>query len=307
MGSYRRSGAEAVGEQGFHLKQLYRAPLVGLLAFIAVLLANPVAHSARVALRDLLPAGGAGAANLTIGLIGFIILLYGIRRGQDEVKGTLLGFVAGLLIWLGWASYLFSFNDVALGRPMMQITAEQQRPLSVLFIQSSFGICVATLLFFVLNKDSKCNAFRWIHRVFRLNLGKPEPGQGRNFCSITFIETIYVTWFCYGLSLFLGDQRFLGYHHPATYAIGVFLALWSLYLVWKLLKFSRIMAAIRYAIPTKAIFWTAFGELGPRYGFYEEFWLHPLDYAAPMLAVLIVFVALIAVTPFLPQRKQKPS
>lgn len=288
-------------------QQFYRAPFIGLLAFIAVLLANPVMHSVRVAARQLLPPAFDGMFNLALGAIGLALLLYGLRRGEDEVRGTLTGFVAGLLIWIGWASYLFSYNDIALGRPMMAITPEQSRPLGVLFIQGSFGICIATLLFFVLNRDTKCNAFRWLHRKLHIKLGRPESGQQRNFCRITFIETIYVTWFCYGFSLFLGDQRFLGYHHPVTTAIGIGLAIWSLYLVWKLSRFSRVMAALRYAIPTKALFWIAFGELGPRYGLYHEFWLHPLDNIAPMLVVLALFLGLTGATAFLPQRKQAPK
>ncbi|MFZ4110425.1 MAG: hypothetical protein ACOYKQ_08155 [Polymorphobacter sp.] len=287
--------------------RFYRAPFVGLLAFLAVLLANPVMHSIRVAARQLLAPAYDGLFNLALGVLGLAILLIGLRRGEDEVRGTLTGFAAGLLIWIGWASYLFSYNDVALGRPMMAITPEQSRPLGVLFIQGSFGICVSTLLFFILNRDTKCNAFRWLHRKLHIKLGRAESGQQRNFCRITFIETIYVTWFCYGFSLFLGDQRFLGYHHPATYAIGIFLAVWSLYLVWKLTRFTRVMAALRYAIPTKALFWIAFGELGPRYHLYHEFWLHPLSNIKPMLVVLASFLVLIGVTAFMPQRKQKPA
>lgn len=285
-------------------QRLYRAPFVGLLAFVAVLLANPVMHSIRVGARQLMPPALDGAFNLFLGAVGLAILFYGLRRGEDEVRGTLTGFVAGLLIWIGWASYMFSYNDIALGRPMMAITPDQKRPLGLLFMQGSFGICVATLLFFFLNRDTKCNAFRWLHRKLRINLGKPESGQNRNFCRITFIETIYVTWFCYGISLFLGDERFLGYHHPVTIAIVAALAIWSVYLIWKLSRFSRVMAALRYAIPTKALFWIPFGEFGPRYGLYHEFWLHPLENLTPMLAVLAVFLVLTSVTAFMPQRKQ---
>ena len=60
-------------------------------------------------------------------------------------------------------------------------------PFHLLFIQGSFGICVATLLFYVFNKDSRCNAFRWIQRFFHLGVGEPDSGQGRNYCRITFL------------------------------------------------------------------------------------------------------------------------
>ena len=285
------------------LMRLYRAPFIGLFAFVAVLLAKPVAHSLGVALKELLPPGLGGAAHLLLGLIGFGMLLYGTRR-EGEVQGTLLGFAAGLLIWLGWASYLFAFNPMDLQMPAVDVGG-RDRPAMLLFIQGSFGICVATLLFFVFNKDTKCDAFRWLQRKCRLSLGKAASGQGRNFCRITFLETLYVTWFCYGFSLFLGDNRFLGYHHWATYGIIALLAIWSIYLIWKLSKFSRVMAAIRFAIPTKAIFWIPFGEFGPRWGFYEDVWINPQKYSLQMWGVFLIFMVLICATAFLPQRKPK--
>lgn len=64
------------------------------------------------------------------------------------------------------------------------------------------------------------------------------------------------------------------------------------------------MAAVRYAIPTKAIFWILFGELAPWYGFYDEVWLKPLEYSASMWAVLVLFAFIFVAIGFLPQRRQ---
>lgn len=289
------------------LQAVYRPPVIGLLAFVGILLTVPTAHSWAVFTRDYLPAGWSGSANLLLGLAGLGLLLYAVRDGEKEVKGTLLGFVAGLMLWTGWASYLFAYNHIALGRPMMALTPDQSRPLSILFMQGSFGICVVTLLFFVLNKNSKCNAFRWLQRKLHLSLGKADSGQDRNFARITFIETVYVTWFCYGITLFMGDRRFLGYDHPVTYALVAFFALWSFYLLWKLSKFTRVMAAIRYAIPTKAIFWIVFGEFGPRWGWYTDFWVHPTEYLGEILGVLVIAALLLGATVYLPQRKGKAA
>ena len=204
-----------------YLRELYRPPLIGALAFIGVLLTVPTAHSWAALTRVLLPQSWAAPANLLLGLAGLFVLIYAVRDGEKETKGTLLGFLAGLMLWTGWAAYLFAYNHMALGRPMMELTPTQQRPLSILFMQGSFGICVVTLLFFVLNKNTKCNAFRWLQRKLHLSLGRADSGQDRNFARITFIETIYVTWFCYGLTLFMGDERFLGYRHPVTYALVI--------------------------------------------------------------------------------------
>ena len=285
------------------MRRYYRPPFIGLLAFVSVLLALPLAHAFVIAVRDLVGYENAGGLFLSVGLVAAIMLFVGTRR-YAEISGTLLGFAAGMLIWIGWASYSFKFNEISLAMPMPEVAPGVKWPAHLLFIQGSLGICVATLLFFVFNKDTKCNAFRWLQKVLRMKLGEPASGQGRNYCRITFLETLYVTWFCYAASLLLGDSRFLGYNHPVTYVIAGGLAVWGLYLLWRLSHFTRVMAAIRYAIPTKAIFWIPFGELAPRYGFYEEVWLNPLEYSAAMWTVLAVFIVLIVATGFVPQRRQ---
>lgn len=284
-------------------RRYYRPPFIGVIAFFAVLLALPVAHSFVIVVRDLIGYENAGGLFLSVGGVAAVLLLVGVKR-NDEVSGTLLGFAAGMLIWIGWASYSFKFNEVSLQLPMPEVGPGVVWPAHLLYIQGSFGICVATLLFFVFNRNTRCNAFYWIQKTARLNLGDREPGRGRNICRITFLETLYVTWFFYGASLFLGDARFLGYGHPVTYGIAAVLAVWGCWLLWRLMKFTRVMAAIRYAIPTKAIFWIPFGELAPRYGFYDEVWLKPLEYSATMWTVLAVFVVVFLATGFLPQRRQ---
>lgn len=289
--------------QSTFMQRYYRPPFIGVLAFIAVLLAVPIAHSFVIAVRDIIGYENAGGLFLSIGVVAAAMLYAGTKR-NDEVSGTLLGFAAGMLIWIGWASYSFKFNEVSLSMPLQEVAPGVKWPAHLLFIQGSLGICVATLLFFVFNKDTKCNAFRWIQKALRMKLGDPQSAKGRNYCRITFLETLYVTWFCYAGSLLLGDERFLGYHHPVTYGIVGGLAIWGVYLLWRLSRFTRVMAAVRYAIPTKAIFWIPFGELGPRYGFYDEVWLKPLEYSEAMWAVLVVFIILFLATGFMPQRRQ---
>ncbi|MCE7902036.1 MAG: hypothetical protein DYH20_05080 [Gammaproteobacteria bacterium PRO9] len=284
------------------LRRFYRPPVIGLFAFFAVLLANPVAHSLSVALKESLPKEYTSFIHLAIGAVGMLMLVHGTRQ-NSEVRGTLLGFGAGLLVWLGWASYAFIYNQLDLQLSPVALTPEQNWPQGLLYIQGSVGICIAALLFMTLNKDTKCNAFRWLQRHLHLNLGKSASGDGRNFCRITFLETIMVTWFCYSASLFMADSRFLGHQHPVTMVLVGLLAIWAFYMLWRLLKFNRVMAGIRYAIPVKAIFWIPFGEFLPDYGLYEEVWLHPTQYSLTMWAVFLFFIVLLVSTVFLPQRR----
>jgi hypothetical protein len=287
------------------IKRYFRPPVIGLLALMLTLVGNPIMHACVTATKELFGPSHEFLFYQTMGAIMVVALVWGIKR-NEEVSGTLIGWVAGLLLWSAYASYAFKFNPVSFDMPRMPISAdgETTRAAHLFFIQGSIGICVLTLLFFVFNKDTKCDAFRWIQRMLRVNLGRPDSGQSRNVCRITFIETVYVIWFCYAVTLFLGDERFLGYHHPVTYFVFVGAAVWGLYLTWKLLRFTRLMAAIRYAIPTKAILWLAIGELAVKYGFYEEFWLKPLEYPWHMLGLLVAMLVMLGLAMIAPQRRQ---
>ena len=206
----------------------YRPPFIGAIAFAGVFLAVPLAHSLGVVVREIIGKENAFAVFFAMGCLATAMFIIGVKR-NEEISGTILGFAAGILIWVGWASYAFNFNQVTLGLPMAEMPGGGKRPINLLFIQGSIGICIATMLFFIFNKNTKCNAFRWIHRVMRIDLGPPDSGQNRNICRITFIETLYVTWFCYAVSLFAGDTRYLGYQHPVTKAIVAASLIWGLY------------------------------------------------------------------------------
>ncbi|MCC6171810.1 MAG: hypothetical protein IT481_07250 [Gammaproteobacteria bacterium] len=283
------------------LARWHRPPFIGLLALIVALLGTPLSHSLSAAASQIAGTGSRFWVLFSIGCLALVLLLVAVRSSREST-GTLLGYLSAMLMWTGWAAYAFKFNELSLHMPMAEIEGSR-RPVNLLFIQGSIGICIAVLVYFVFDKDTKCNAFRWLQRVLRLNLGRPESGHVRNFGRITFLETLTVLWFCYGVSLFLGDPRYFGYHHPATYVAVGALAVWGGYLLWRLLHYTRVMAGIRYAIPTKAILWIPFGEFFPRWGFYEEFWMEPWNYVAETTAALAVFVGLGVLAVLVPQRR----
>ena len=278
-------------------------PFVGLLALFVAFLGTPLTHSLSVAGYRLLGREQSHLVFLPLGLLALGLLITAVRS-RKESTATVLGYLSALLLWTGWAAYAFKFNEISLQMPMASLEGSP-RPMNLLFIQGSIGICILILFYFVLDKDTKCNAFLWLQRRLHLNLGRPQVGHERNFGRITFMETLTVLWFCYAASLFMGDPRFLGYYHPVTYGLVGGLLLWGGYLLFRLCHFTRVMAAIRYAIPTKAILWIPLGEFFPRWGFYEEIWLEPWNYLGEVIAALLVFVALGIAATLIPQRRVK--
>lgn len=299
--------AEGATARGL-LAVLHRPPFIGLLALFVALLGTPITHSISVFAYRVIGPEQSFLFLFPLGLLSLLLLIVAVRSPKEST-GTVLGYVSAMLMWTGWAAYAFKFNEMSLQLPMADL-GTSRRPMNLLFIQGSIGICVAVLIYFVLDKNTKCNAFLWLQRKLHLKLGKVDPGQTRNFGRITFMETLTVLWFCYAISLFLGDPRYLGYHHPVTYAVIAALTIWGGYLLYRLLHFTRVMAGIRYAIPTKAILWIPFGEFFPRYGFYKEIWLEPWNYPLQIAALAFGFVALGFIAMLIPQRRstqKKPA
>jgi hypothetical protein len=156
---------------------------------------------------------------------------------------------------------------------------------------------MATLAYFTLNKETKCNFFHWFQRRLHMSTGKPTRGYPRNFAAITALETIYVVWFCYLMLLFI--YEILGDKHPATYVLFFGNTIWAMYLLNRLVKFWKVTTAIRYAIPTAIITWNSIEILG-RWNLFEEIWIHPEKYILEMsmvLGAMIIVTVISMLTP----------
>lgn len=283
------------------LGRLASPPFVGVLAFIAVLGIVPLMHSALGIVTDLFPDRYSAPVSLAIGAVAVAMLVYG-SLSRSEAVGTWLGFIAAHLAWTGWIELSFRFNPDFMGMGPLMVNGEHVLSASLLFVEATAGLLMATLPFFVFNRDTRCNAFMWIQRLCRYNAGKPLPATERNFARITFLEVIYVIWFCYAVSLFLVDSRFFGLHHPVTYVATFLLAIWSFYLLMRLGRFTRILAAVRYAVPTTGILWVTI-EITQEWGLFEEFWTQPQDYLLEMGILVGAFLLALVLAVIMPRRR----
>ena len=163
-------------------------------------------------------------------------------------------------------------------------------------MMSSVGILGATLAFFMLNKETKCNMFVWFQRNLKMRTGKPSRGYQRNFAAITCLETIYVIWFCYLMLLFIYDENILGDRHPVTYAIFFVNTVWSVYLFQRLVQMWKVTTAIRYGIPTAIIAWNSV-EIAGRWNLFVSVWEKPQEYGLEMglIGAAIAVAAFLAV------------
>lgn len=290
---------QAAAPQSKLMSLLYRPPWVGLLAFIIVFVVQALGHTVMIVMEDVWPgADYVYQSAFAMGLFGAVLLFLGMRH-TNEVSATWYGFWAGTFLWTGWIEFSFVWSANYLGVPDLMDKAAAgaiATKAEYLVMMSSLGILGATLAYFLLNKETKCNFFLWFQRNAGMSTGKPTQGHQRNFAAITALETIYVIWFFYLLLLFMYDENILGDRHPVTYGIFFLNVIWTVYLFQRLMRFWKVTTAIRYGIPTAIIAWNTV-EIAGRWHLFTEFWEHPQDFALEMslFTLGVIIAAILAV------------
>ena len=279
----------------------YRPPFVGLLAFFVVFLMQGLGHTQMVLMEAIFGELYVYQSAALTGLIGAICLFIGMRK-TGEVGATWLGFFAGTCLWTGWVEFTYVWSANVLEIPDLMdkfAPGEIATKAEYLVMMSSAGVLLATMVPLLMNRETKCNMFVWFQRNLRLRTGKPSRGYERNFAFITCLETIYVIWFCYLALLFIYDESILGDRHPVTYGIFFVTTAWSLYLIRRLMQMWKVTTAVRYAIPTAIIAYSAY-EIAGRWNLFTDIWVHPGEYWLELtifLAAVVVAAAIAVLTP----------
>lgn len=223
-----------------------------------------------------------------IGVLGVVFLFLGLFKNKNKSAATILGLLAGILVWTGWIEFSFvwiaeKWNVAALMENGKVVTKAEY-----LIMPSSIGLLSAFCLFFLFVK-TKCQFFNWFQRVFRLNKHIKSGGNAEKpTAAIIFIEIIMLLWIFYILLLLVYDKDIAGDNHPLTYTVAFGSLFWSLYLFLNLIKIQKFDYAIRYAAPTVIIFWNVVEILG-RWNLFKEIWIHPFEHWVEILIITILF------------------
>jgi hypothetical protein len=275
------------------MKDLYArfqtSSLGGWFGLVMVLLGLAVGHSAVVFQRYL--TGGISMLDTTvsmlIGATGLVLLWIGLKRPENQA--TILGYLAGCLIWVGIFEWTWEYFGHWLAlEPIMDGDIPILMP-GLLMIQSTSLLVVVLLFFLGANKDTRCRMFMWFHRNFKLRPGRMTPGYKRQHARTAAIETVFLIWFIYLCAILINDPRLIRYDSVAAMVITVGFVIWGIYLANKLRKIRGLGSAFRYAIPTAHILWLPI-EAFSRWGLYPEVWVKPVQYPTLMILVVIAFV-----------------
>ncbi len=277
--------------------KLWRAPFVGIAVVIIMILGIGLAHALMRAIEEALGHDKTYIASIFIGAGAIVWLWYGIKS-KSENFATWTGFFTGIIIWMTWVEFFYMYY----GRknfglmPRMEdgiVTTEPE----YLIMAGTIGVLMMMLCFYTFDKDTRCNMFVWIQSRLGLRDGlgpSTKKARDRNYAIITFMETIYVTWFMYGWNLLVFDPAFVGFGESAFYveAFTVFVSIvWGGFCFSRLLKYRRTSTAVRYGLPTANILWISV-EISSRWGVLTEIWLYPSRYATELLLILAAFAVL---------------
>lgn len=268
--------------------------LIGILAFLIVLLTMPLGHAAMIIMEKSFGNEYIYHAAVILGVIGFGLVVWGTIINK-ETQSTFLGLFGGLFIWTGWIefAYVYYANRYNVA-PLMENGEVVTKP-EYLIMPSSIGFWVIMMMFFFFSSKSGCGFFNWFQQKLKIrNAVKLQP-VSHNFAMTTLMELTALLWTFYLVLLFVYDSNFFGDRHPVTYFVAFGSLLWSGYLFLKLLRIKKIGYAIRYAIPIVIIFWN-FVEILGRWGFFKEIWVEPGKYWLEMLIIAFIFIALLIIT-----------
>ena len=260
-------------------------PLLGLLAFLVIITWRPVAHSLTILIHDLLSGSARVAASFVVGALGIVLLWKGFKR--DENTATMMGILAGSLIWTGWAEESFNGFAMLLDIQPLEWNGFVLFTPGLLMIESSVILLIIMLFILGSNKDTQCRMFLWFHRNLRIWPAKRTPGYKRQFARVAAMEYLFVVWFFYVFNILIFDPRILGPDSPVTAGILLALAVWGSWLVWKLTRIRDPGPALRYAIPAVGCWWVLI-ESGAAMGIFTEVWIRPREFPLIMASVAVI-------------------
>ena len=152
--------------------------------------------------------------------------------------------------------------------------------------------------------------FLWFQDKLGLRAGlgpSTKTAKDRNYAIITFMETFFVTWFCYSWNLLTFDPALMGKGSLflAVNLASVFIAvIWAGFCLTRLIQFKRTATALRYAIPVGNIAWVNVEILEKLNLMSHEVFLNPWAYkleASVLFGAFLTLIALLLIAP------KKPS
>lgn len=276
-----------------------------VISFILVLFTMPLGHALMMIMGRNMEPGSVHVAAFLMGLAGWAIAIGGIFV-KGDTKQTLFGLFGGLLFWTGWVEFLFQYYVDRYGmQPLTYPDGHTTQP-EYLILPATFGLWAMMMTVYLFCTKSGCCFINWCQKVLfgRKKAQIAALPLTRHTSITTFMELNMMLWTSYLLTMFLYDPHFIGPHSPVTIAIAFGCLIGAVMIFVKELHVAAWGANIRMAVATVIVFWV-WVEVMIRLNFMKEIWVEPEKYAPQMVAILLVFLVLLAYVGRVAWRKKK--
>lgn len=281
-----------------------KAPFIGILAFIIVLLTMPLGHVLMIVMEKILGHNHLFQLAFSLGLLGLFILIWGMYSSNKENKATFLGLFAGLFIWTGWIEFSFVYYANRFGvAPLVENGVVVTKP-EYLIMPASIGFWAVFMIYYFFGTKTGCHFFNWFQKKLNLSENMPLTPIKRSPAMTTFMELITLLWTFYLVLLFAYDKEFLGDRHWGTHIIAFGSLIWAIILFPRIFRIKQMAYAVRYSIPVVIIFWN-FVEILGRWNIFKEIWIHPQVYKTEIIITSLIFLGLVIIAIIKGERKKK--
>lgn len=263
-------------------------------SFLIVLFTMPLGHAAMMIMDKTMTPVAVHYSAFIMGLVGLVLVIVGVFV-KGDTRQTLYGLFGGLLFWTGWVEFLFQYYATRYGTQPEIVNGEVVTKPEYLILPATFGLWAMVMTLYIFSTKNGCHFINWVQRVcFRSHKNEIAARPMTHHTSIvTFMELSMMMWTSYLLLMFCYDSNFLGDHHPVTFLVGFGCLVGSIFMFKYQLRLSAWGANIRMAIATVIVFWCPVEILG-RVNFFDEIWIEPEKYKAPMIAILLAFILLLS-------------
>ena len=247
--------------------------MVGLKAFLVVLLVMPLGHACTVIALRLPPQGQMSVTLICVMLA--MVLMYITRFIKSFAWDTFLGLIAGTLLWAGLVEIWVKLGAEA-------IAAEEQKVMEL-----TLAIIIPLLLYFLFNENLRCNVFISLRKLLHTQTGAVREIPIDNWGPRTAFKMFTLIWMGHVSLFFAYDPDFFGTQSLFCKIFFISCLIGGTYLFYRLTQAEEMGYAYRYAIPTVVVLWSCIETLA-KWKILSEPWitLNP----AFLALVVVVFV-----------------
>jgi hypothetical protein len=250
--------------------------MIGIKAFLTVLLVMPLAHACTMIALKLSHEGQLVVTAVCV--IAAALLMYMTKFIRSSAWDTFCGLVAGTLLWAGLVEI-----GVKLGAHVINVPEQKPTELTLAMI-------IPLVLYLLFNENVRCNFFISLRKGLHTLRGAVKETPIDNWGPRAAFKMFTLVWMGHVSLFFAYDPDFFGPQGKFCKVFFVACLIGGTYLFYRLTKAEEMGFALRYAIPTVVVIWSSIETLA-KWKILSEPWIT----LNPAFMIIVVGVFVIAI------------